>query len=540
MGPTWEQRGVQKARQHLAAGEVRLAQLTLEQSLQVNSRDFESMRLLADFYCQAGVPRGMALWREAVRLEPENDENKLGLTGAALRANDRSQAERALASVATATRNTAHFLRLEAALAQAAGDTPRLARALQMLEATDPTDVWLTLNRALLQLHSRTPAEAAAARETLIGLARGGPTRIRATLELIQHGQRSQDPGELARLATAVLPPLSRAAQWRAFILVGIADPGLLDLVEHMKQDTAPRPTDALLLAQWMRRQGLARDALLWLEGLSAGVGGEAALAEEAATAAAQVRDWRRLQRLLKAGAWGPVTEDVLLLAFGARLQREQGAAERSAGTWRDAVRNARDSLGALRVLVRLAVVLEWPAEIEATLWTLVRLHPGEREAWTALAAGAEAEGSADKLVDVLETWSRLQPFDEQVRADLLLVKVLLNRAPPQSVEPASHPNRPAPALPAAIAAQAMMVARLGRPAEAAGLLASLPAAGAATPRVALARAFVLAESGATAPALAALALAARVRLLPAEQALLEQVRKKCGAPAAPKPQGTS
>jgi hypothetical protein len=57
---------------------------------------------------------------------------------------------------------------------------------------------------------------------------------------------------------------------------------------------------------------------------------------------------------------------------------------------------------------------------------------------------------------------------------------------------------------------------------------------------VALARAFVLAESGATAPALAALALAARVRLLPAEQALLEQVRKKCGAPAAPKPQGTS
>jgi hypothetical protein len=289
-----------------------------------------------------------------------------------------------------------------------------------------------------------------------------------------------------------------------------------------------------------MRRQGLARDALLWLEGLSAGVGGEAALAEEAAIAAAQVRDWRRLQRLLKAGAWGPVTEDVLLLAFGARLQREQGAAERSAGTWRDAVRNARDSLGALRVLVRLAVVLEWPAEIEATLWTLVRLHPGEREAWTALAAGAEAEGSADKLVDVLETWSRLQPFDEQVRADLLLVKVLLNRAPPQSVEPASHPNRPAPALPAAIAAQAMMVARLGRPAEAAGLLASLPAAGAATPRVALARAFVLAESGATAPALAALALAARVRLLPAEQALLEQVRKKCGAPAAPKPQGTS
>jgi hypothetical protein len=234
------------------------------------------------------------------------------------------------------------------------------------------------------------------------------------------------------------------------------------------------------------------------------------------------------------------VTEDVLLLAFGARLQREQGAAERSAGTWRDAVRTARESLGALRVLVRLAVVFQWPAEIEATLWTLVRLHPGERAAWTALAAGAEAEGSADKLVEVLEMWTRLQPFDEQVRADLLLVKVLLNRTPLQPAELGRHPNRPGPDLPAALAAQAMMIARLGRTAEAAELLAPLPTTGAIAPRVSLARAFVLAENGATTQALAALALAARVRLLPAEQALLEQVRKKCGASTAPKPQGTS
>jgi tetratricopeptide (TPR) repeat protein len=537
---------VRRAREHLATGEYRLAQLTLEQSLQVNPRDVEAMGLLADFYSRAGLPRGPALWRELVRLEPENDLYGLGLAEALVRSGDRAGAEGALGAVSRASRMAPQFLRIEAALAYASADTVRLAAALRALEAANPTDPRAVLNRAVLQLNSREPAEAAAARETLIGLARGGSGRIRATLELFRHAQRRGDPPEIARLAAAIVEPLSRAARLQALVLVGIPSPGVLDLVEHMKQEPTPTTEDARQLSQFMRWQGLTREALLWLEGLPLAERNSPEVMAEAAACAAEVRDWHRLERLLAAGAWDRVPADVLLLAFAARLQREQAALERSAETWTDAVRLARGSLTALRGLVRLSEVFQWPEQTVATLWTLVRQQPGERAAWQALAARAEAEGSADKLVEVLETWARLQPFDDRVQAEALLVNVLLRRAPPGTTEPARGAVRPGPEPLPAVAARAVELTRAGRAAEAAALLASVSGAGDDAPRVALARAFVYSENGDLERARFALQAASRVRFLPEEQALLESVRRKCRMPALnppvppPRNQGTS
>ncbi|MEI6107615.1 MAG: hypothetical protein WCR49_11450 [Opitutae bacterium] len=511
--------------------DFRSAQLTLQGAVQSNPRDFEARRMLAELYGTAASPLEFSAWQELVQMEPAEDRNQLGLAEAALRAHNLIVAAEALRAVSPPGRATTTYWRTAAGLASLQGDRSELVKALGQLGQLAPEDKDMQFNLAALRLMGSDPTLAASARTQLIAWARGEPLRIRACLVLIRDLARRKDPAELDALVAAIMPRPSLLRLWSDRVLGQPGPPDFTVLVEYMKQQPNPVAGDVVDLAGWMRAQGFAMEALLWLGTLDAPFRKDPQLQQEQVRCALQLRDWRALESLLRTGAWGPLSDEMLALIFAARVQRENASLAAAGATWNDSLALARNSLPNLRARARLAAAFGWPREMENALWKLVRVAPTEIWAWQALAAGAELEGSADKLLLVLSSWAKSSPEKIDVRADHVLLATLLQRLDAPTRKAASEMAKSIPVPAAITAAQALELQRGGRVADAARLVEPLWANSMGSARVALACGLVLMEAGQYAPARRCLEAAAQVRLLPAEETLRDTARQKLPAP---------
>ena len=191
----WREKGIlQKAETAFFEHDFRRAQLLLEQAVQVNPRNLDARRQLAEFYERFGSPLALARWQDAVALEPERDEARYALAGCALRLGQPLVAREALVGVSAPGREGLEFHRLAAGLALLADDRPTLEHHLAALAALEPGDARARFNLAALQLVSPDPATSAAGRAALVALARNGPLRIRATIELMRFASRTPQP----------------------------------------------------------------------------------------------------------------------------------------------------------------------------------------------------------------------------------------------------------------------------------------------------------------------------------------------------------
>ena len=524
-----QERDLHRARTFLKEENLRSAQLMLQGMVEANPPAFEARRMLAEMYANTGSLQEFSAWQELVRLEPANDLNQLGFARAAVRAGMVADARSALAAVSPAGRGTAAYFRAAAGLAMLGKDRVELGKLLAQLAQLNPGDQDDQFNLAVLQLAGTDPVPAAAARARLLALARDDAWRIRATLELIRDLARRKNPKEIQQLIEAVLPRQARLAGWSDRVLGRSDTPDMFELVEYMKLQPRPAARDALELAGWMRTQGFAREALFWLDSLDPRLAKNPPLLEEKARCALQLRDWRILESQIRSGAWGALPDEMLMLAFAARVQRQNGSRAASDATWNDALALAGNSVPNLRSLVRLAGAFGWSRETDKALWQLVRLAPGERMAWQALAAGAEFEDSPERLLAVLSSWARALPGDGAVRADHVLVATLLQRTDTMTQSAARELALLDPVPPALRASQALEMWRQGRLAEAAQLAELLATEPSSSPRVALSCGIVLAEAGRNDLARRCLETAGQVRLLSAEKMLLDAAQLKLG-----------
>lgn len=516
----FQQRTLQMAQDDLRKENYRQAWLRLEQAVQANPGDFIARRQLAQFYDEAGLPPALDAWRSLVRLDPGDDDNRFSLGLCALRLGNLSTARDALAGVSAAGREKAMYHRLAASIAMRTGNSEALASELAALARLDPKDPRTIFNEAALGLYGGVPERVAAARKRLEDLARGDPLRIRATLELVNESSRTGNPRAMEDLAERILPAAPRAP---LLSLWSGQHRGLPEVITYMEAQPQPEARDAVHLAEWMCRQGMAPAALAWLDTLDPAVQVTPQVQAARATCLVQMKDWRGLEAAVRAGAWGRIPDDALDLAFAAHSQREWLHPDHAQDTWKDALDVAAKSRDGLRIMLLLATEFQWREEAEAVLWRMARAAPSNSSNWEKLAALATAEGSTQKLLEVYQSWVQATPDNATAAGGVAWLSALLDRSAEGVTEASNATN------PGFVAAQALRYHRSGRGVEGVALLDGLPEAARGDIRPTLVRGVLLSDLGSREESERALARIPEAQLLPEERALLEAAHVRNG-----------
>ena len=508
-------------------GDLRSAMLLLEQLNRLHASNADIRRRLAAFYERAGQREAVVVWREAMDLDPQNPEGRLGLARSAIRFGDRPTARQALEQLEVTEANRIDYHRLRAGLAFLERDFSAQEEHLTALVRLLPDDPKVRLNLAVLHLANPAGLHAPAARDTLLELARGTEVRIRAVVELLS---------DIARRWPQSTPERDAALRALADTLAPARGP-LLELpsrVDHIDRlvayaMTQPSPTaeDAVSLANWMSLNENTEAALQWIDSLPESVSRSPVVRTAMAEFAIRIRDWSRLQTFLRAGAWGPVPAEAVEQAF--RAHRQASASARSGATsgWTAAVEAAKGSPPALRMLLRLTELWEWPVERRQVLLTIARSMPRENWAWRRLISDALGRDDSEQVWQAYQEWRRAVPGEPVVQIEAAIMGFLLGRRPVPAVSETAGYLERQPAHPGATVAHALALWRAGRHAEAAAALDALPRADFNEPRYALARGLVLAEAGRAAESEELLDRASREPLLPEERALVVAARER-------------
>jgi thioredoxin-like negative regulator of GroEL len=519
------ERDLKQIAEYEKSGDVRSAMLVLEQLNRLHPLNAEVRRRLAGFYERVGQAESVVIWQEALALEPANQEARLGLARAAIRFGDRSTARKTLESFSGEEARQAEYYRLRAGLAFLEKDLRGQEENLVALEKLDPTNPRVRLNLAMLRLTDPQDLQAEAARMTLRELARGEQVRIRAVVELL---------GDVARRWPNPAPERTAALKTLADTLTSARGPRLelpsrvdhIDrLIAYAMTQPAPTPEDAVSLANWMSLNGHPEAALQWMDALPEATIRTPIVQNALTEYAVRAKDWPRLQKLLRNGAWGVVPAEVVEQAF--RVHRNPRPADPSsvATGWSVALDAAKVSPAALRMLLRLAELWEWPAEYRQVLQTIARNLPRESWAWRQLISYYLAHGETDQLWQVYQEWRRAVPGDFVVQVEAAIMGLLLERRPVPNLDETAEYMRRQPASAGPAVAHALALWRAGRPAEAADVLDAVPAQNLVEPRYALACGVVLAEVNRPKESERLLDRVSAELLLPEERTLVRKAR---------------
>lgn len=508
-------------------GDFRGAMLTWEQLNRLHPADPEARRRLAAFYERIGHQESVAVWKEAVELDPDNNQGHLGLARAAIRFGDRETARTALQKLSAEGPNPAEYYRLHAGLALLDRDVRAQEENLAQLALLEPDNARVRLSLAIIRLLDPDGPKAAGARTVLLELARTDQVRMRAVVELLSDIARRwptpvpERDVALRALATSLTPARGPL----------LAMPSQMDhidrLIHYARAQPDPEAEDVISLANWMSLNGQTEAALQWIDTLPAQLADHSLLKTAHAELAIRLGDWARLRRLLLAGAWGPVPTEAVEQAF--RVHAQAGS-DRSAGIqpgWAAALEAAKSSPAGLRLLLRLAEMWAWPAEYRQVLLTIARTMPRETWAWRRLVSAALSSADSEQLSQVYSEWRLATPGDPVVQVESAIMGHLLGRRRSAASTETAEYVRQQPLNPGAGVAHALALWRERRVTEAAAVLDALPATVFHEPRYALARGVVLAEADRAIESEELLDRAAGERLLPEERALVAAARER-------------
>jgi thioredoxin-like negative regulator of GroEL len=488
-------RDLENAARYEKEGDWRSAMLTLEQLSRLHPAKLEVRQRLAAFYERAGQREALNVWQEALALAPDQPEVKIGLARTAIRFGDLPTARKILTGFAPTDSLRAEFHRLSAALALLDRDPVAQETHLTALRELAPDDGRVRLNLAVLRLSGSEPHKAAEARNGLLELARGDRVRIRAIVELLN---------DVARRWPRPSPARSDALQQLAETLAPARGP-LLELpsqVDHIDRllayammQPAPTAEDAVALANWMSSNEHTQAALEWLDSLPEALRQSAIVKTAVAEFVVRAKDWPRLQTLLREGAWGAVPAEAVEQAFRAHRQSDGSSRSGVSQAWSAALQATRGSPPALRMLLRLSELWQWPVERRQTLLAIARALPHETWAWRQLLADALSRNDSDQVWQIYQDWRRALPGEALVRVEAAIMGFLLGRRPvPDTTETAGYTGPTVRA--GGTVAHALALWRAGRAGEAAAALDGLPGAEFDEPRYGLARAIVLSAAG--------------------------------------------
>jgi tetratricopeptide (TPR) repeat protein len=234
-------------------------------------------------------------------------------------------------------------------------------------------------------------------------------------------------------------------------------------------------------------------------------------------------KNWTALQTNLAKQNWSDL--DCLRLACRARAFKEQNLTSSAKTEWTQAMKAAGNRRELLVQLLNTTGLWNWPQEQEDVLWAIVSSGPRETSAAELLSSRLYAAGRTRSLMTLYGVALRNDPGSPGLMNNLAMTALLLESwdKKPHELAREAYTKAPTNASFASTYAYSLLVQRQG--AEALKVMERLPPEALQKPSIAAYYGLVLKATGNAAKAKQCFDLAAKAKLLPEEQKLIDNAR---------------
>ncbi|HMJ05720.1 MAG TPA: hypothetical protein VK474_05645 [Chthoniobacterales bacterium] len=514
------------------AGATRAAQ----QMLALRPTSLSAFQILADATEKQNRSETVAWRSQIAHALPQNLDAQLNLASAALRFGQLDTARRALENVGSSDREKASYHVVAGWLARAQGNEQAVEQHFAAALREEPANELYQFNLAVLRLRSAEPGPADEARVTLERLSKVPGFRPGSLRALLSDAVARDDLKRADSLAQDL--QMTQQVTFADYLLCldfyrKLDDKKFSAVLEKIKPVAAQNDRDLALLMDWMVRNGQADEVLKWAEKLAPEVTTEPPPAVSIAEAYAEVKNWSRLKRWTRSGAWGE--KEYLRLAYQAYASRQ--AKQSSAGAefnslWSSAERKASENPEREINLARLAMKWNLTGEAEHLWQRVAKNAPMRREALDALAGIYRANNDLRALLQVAKQLHESSPREATLTANYARLALLIEPSTDEAQHKAREAYEAAPTDLNCAVTYAFALYGLGRSGEGIEVLRKLPHEQLLDSHCAVYAAILLVDNNQLPAAQEFIAAAGKGPLYPEEKKLLEEAVSKTEAPA--------
>jgi predicted Zn-dependent protease len=483
-------------------------------------------------------------WRAQIaRLRPQDLDSQLNLASAALRFGELDAAGKALENVAPADRERAAYHVVAGWLARAQGNDADVEQHFAAAVSQEPGNDLYRFNLAVLRIRSDVPAKSDESRKVLERLGKVPEFHTGSLRALLGDAVQRNELERADTLAQDL--QMSQQVTFADYLLClefyrKLDQAKFSALLEKVRPVAARSPADLALLMEWLNENGLAADVLKWMEKLPAEVTTKPPPAIAIADAYVRGKNWSRLKRWTRNGAWGE--SEYLRLAYqayGSKQSRQSAADAEFSSLWHSAERAAADRPDREIHLARLAG--KWDFSVEAEqLWLRVSKDaPSRREALDALFRIYRAKNDLPNLYRTAKRLHESSPNEPSVAADYARLALLVDQNTAEGHRVSKEAYERAPTEVKVAMTYAFSLYGLGRSADGIEIMKKLPPAELHDPHAAVYAAVLLLDENQIAAAQGYLTAAQAGPIFPEEKKLLDEAIAKASA-AAPSPSTTA
>jgi Tfp pilus assembly protein PilF len=483
----------------LQQGRFNEATRTAREFLTQHSDSLPALYVLSEAAEKQNLEEAISWRGQIARLRPKDPDSQLNLVSAALRFGKLDLARKALDQIPANDRDRPAFHVVAGWLACAEGNFAEQEDQFAAAVKKESKNDLYQFNLAALQIHSSDAQKKANARENLERLSKLVPYRTGALRALLNDAVERNDLSAADNYAQQL--QMSQEVTFSDYLLClnfyrKLDEKKFRPLLERVKPFAEKNPSDLASLMEWMSKNGLTTEVVKWIEKLPAKKLTSPPTAVAVANAYASAKNWKQLERWTRKGMWGE--SDYLRLAYHAFATRQsrENHPDKFDKLWRDAVRSANGQPARELVLARLAS--KWSLEKESEqLWLRVAEDPPlRREALDRLRLLYREDNDTGKLYDVLRRLHESSPNEAPITADLARLGLNLETNIDRSHDLAKEAHDRAPNEINCAVTYAFSLYRLGRSAEALGIIQELSGHQLHDPHAAVYAALLLADAG--------------------------------------------
>src|SRR5437899_6142579 len=478
----WRQnRLLHRATALLEEGKLSKAAQTTQELLARHPDSLPALYLLAGTAERQNL-EGAVSWREQIaRLLPSDVDSQLNLASAALRFGKLDLARQALDRVSPTDWDRAAFNVVAGWLARAEGNFAEQEEQFAAAVKKEPNNDLYQFNLAALQIHSGDPKKSGKARDTLQRLSKVAPYRTGALRALLNDAVARNDLAASDNFAQQLQmsPEITFGDYLLCLNFYRKLDQKKFRLVlERVKPFAARDPSNLASLIDWMNQNGLAGDAVKWIDKLPEGQLSSMPTYVAVADAYATVKNWSRLKSWTRTGMWGD--SEYLRLAYQAIATRQSRSRSGGPNTdfetlWYSAEQLVSEQPEREPALARLAWKWQVKKESEELWHGGAENAPMRREALEELRRLYREKNETAKLYDVLQRLHETSPNEAPITADLARLGLNLEQNTERSHQLAREAYDRAPKEVNCAVTYAFSLSRLGRNPEGLAIVQNLP-----------------------------------------------------------------
>jgi thioredoxin-like negative regulator of GroEL len=531
-----ESRLMKRATELLAKEDFDGAARAAREVLQIHRNSLAAFHVLAEASEKQNRPETVAWRAQIARLEPGNLDGQLNLASAALRFGQLDTARKALEQVPPALRDRAAYHVVAGWLSRAQGNDADVEMHFAAAVAQEPGNDLYQFNLAVLRIRSPSPEKSDEARSVLERLSKVTGFRAGSLRALLSDAVQRDELERADSFAQDL--QMSQQVTFSDYLLClefyrKLDQKKFSALLEKVKPVAARNALDLALLMDWLNKNGLGAEVLKWMDKLPSEVTTNPPPTIAIADAFAEAKNWSRLKRWTRSGAWGD--SEYLRLAYQAYASKQSRQASSDAefsGLWDSAERAASDKAEREMNLARLASKWNLSAEAEHLWLRVSKTAPMRREALDALYRIYRTNNDLPNLYRIAQRLHESSPNESAAAANYARLALLVDQNPAEGHRMAKETYDRAPDNINAAMTYAFSLYGLGRTAEGIEIIKKLPPEGVLDPHAAVYAAILFLDENQVAAAQEYIAAAQAGPIFPEEKKLLEEAIAKAGAAA--------